>query len=142
VDVTNPRQAKNYKHIIIFSFFLTGAHTKRPALETSPSQNVPSLNVPQLKMSHSSKCPTAQNVPLSKHPITKQCSAPHSLVNAQVCIGTMKPSTVRSTSNKDIKRDTSFVHHNMTPALVIALLPVSLTYSPSVALVYPIFPRE
>jgi hypothetical protein len=28
---------------------LEGAHTKRPALETSYSQNVPSLNVPQLK---------------------------------------------------------------------------------------------
>ncbi len=48
-----------------------GAHTKGPALETSHSENVPSLKVlllkrPTLKMS------TAQNVPLSKHPITKR----------------------------------------------------------------------
>ncbi len=48
--------------------FEFGTHTKRPTLETSHSQNVPSLKVPRAKR------PTAQNIhaqtiPLSKRPI-------------------------------------------------------------------------
>ncbi len=39
--------------------------SKHPTLETSHSQNVPSLNVPRTKR------PTAQNVPLSKRPTLK-----------------------------------------------------------------------